>query len=162
VNPIQNPCLVLPSLSTVDGQAHAERRLDKFGMLLSGLCLIHCLCLPLLAVALPFLGSFVTDNPAIHYGFAMFAVPIGMIAFIPGYRQHHKLGILALGLLGLSLLVSALIWGEHWEHQLTILGGLCLVTAHVYNYKSLNRCQCSCSGHAEPIVVHCCGSTHSH
>lgn len=80
----------------------------------------------------------------VHLGLLTLVVPLGMVAWIVGYRRHKAAGILWLGLAGLGLLVSALLIGHHlWdgrgEQVMTVAGSMCMVSAHLWNRR---RCRC--------------------
>jgi hypothetical protein len=118
---------------------------DKIGLGLSGLCLVHCLLLPVAVSSLPWLGI-VFEDEWVHLVIAAIAIPVAFIAFIPGFLKHHLKSVLFLGLMGVVLLMLGSIGhdlvGEDTAHWLTICGGVALVSAHIANFK-LNSC---CSG----------------
>lgn len=118
---------------------------DKIGLGLSGLCLVHCLLLPIAVSSLPWLGI-VFEDEWVHLVIAAIAIPVAFIAFIPGFLKHHLKSVLFLGLMGVVLLMLGSIGhdtvGEDNAHWLTICGGVALVSAHIANFK-LNSC---CSG----------------
>lgn len=119
---------------------------DKIGFSLSGLCLIHCLLLPLFVASLPWLGK-VVDDERVHLLFAAVTVPVALIAFIPGYFRHRHASILVLGMLGaLGLLLGSVghdLVGHKLAHPFTILGGFFLVIAHIRNLRAAPVC---CAG----------------
>jgi hypothetical protein len=119
---------------------------DKIGVSLSGLCLIHCLVLPLVAAVMPWLGGVIEDE-RIHLLFAAVTVPVALIAFIPGYLRHRRRSVLALGLVGAALLLLGSVGhdvvGHDWEHTVTVLGGMSLVAGHLLNFRLREIC---CNG----------------
>ncbi len=119
---------------------------DKLGITLSGLCAIHCLITPFLAVAIPVLGE-TFEQPWVHILMAVFVVPVGLFAFYSGYNHHKKKGLTALGVAGLGMvgvgLLAPISGINLFGHDfITITGSLCLVVAHV-----LNRRACLCHRH---------------
>lgn len=121
-------------------------RWDKVGVALSGLCAIHCLVTPLLALAVPVLGE-MFEQPWVHILMALFVVPVGLFAFYSGYRHHKKKYILAMGCVGLALVGAGLSspfigLGFSGHDVLTISGSIFLITAH-----TLNRRACLCHQH---------------
>lgn len=129
-------------------------RLDALGVIASTLCVVHCVSLPLIITLVPVLGStqlaWETDCAASPFDFWIHAtllsavVPIGITAWLLGYRRHHDVGVLFLGFVGVAFLIAALIIGHHWmegqgERLLTIAGSIAMVSAHL-----LNRRQCRC------------------
>jgi hypothetical protein len=119
---------------------------DKWGMFFSSLCALHCLITPLLVLSLPFLGE-AFENPWVHIGMAIFVVPVGTYAFWSGFKHHKKIGLLVMGLVGVTLVGGASIaphsWIDFFGHNVvTIFGSCLLVLAHF-----LNRRACLCHRH---------------
>lgn len=110
---------------------------DAAAIGLSALCMIHCLALPLLAAALPFLGL-LTDAPWVHWVFAATAAPLAAWSLsrpmIDGRRNWRMLSLAAVGVL--LLLLAAAEWPSHeLETLVTTAGGLVLATAHGLNWR---------------------------
>lgn len=108
-------------------------RLDRLAVLLSGLCLLHCLALPLLLAGLPVLGGLGGE----HFHVQMLAVvlPVSVVAFALG---HRSLRIIGLGAIGLSLLVvgGTIVhagFGAFADTVFTVAGALILACAHFFN-----------------------------
>lgn len=88
-------------------------------------------------------------SPHTHLLLATILIPIAMISLIPGYRRHKRLRAMALGLSGLTLLTSALLYdhfvtGQHdcaQHFHLTtgsvthFLGSILLVSSHILNIR---------------------------
>jgi hypothetical protein len=104
INPPPFPSLRATPLS--NDHATKIRRRDAVGMLISFLCLVHCLVAPLLIAAVPALGLGFLAVDGIHVAFAIAVLLAAVVALIPGYRQHHKLSVLGLG--GAGVLAVAL------------------------------------------------------
>ncbi|MNT43160.1 MerC mercury resistance protein [compost metagenome] len=135
----------------VDHKAHDEfeektATWDKWGIFFSTLCAIHCLLTPLLVLTLPVLGE-AFENPWVHFGLALFVVPVGLFAFWSGYKHHKKAALLALGILGVFLVGGASLAPhsliDSLGGELLIIFGSCLlILAHF-----LNRRACLCHRH---------------
>lgn len=97
------------------------------------LCLIHCAGLPLLLAAMPALSRVLDLPESLHLWLLGFAVP----ALLLGFRQHRAWLPLALGAAGLALLTAgALLFdGGRLETVATVAGSLCLIAAHVGNWR---------------------------
>jgi hypothetical protein len=108
---------------------------DSLAISLSGLCLVHCLVLPMLALSLPFLGVF-ADAEWIHWLFVALAAPVSMLA-LAGGSSRRSWGLLTTALIGLGLLVAgAAGWPDHdWETGLTVAGGVVLASVHLINWR---------------------------
>lgn len=103
----------------------------------SALCLIHCAGLPLLLAALPALSKLIALPDSFHVWVLGFAVPTSGAALFLGYRGHRAWSPLFAGGIGLaSLSAGALVLlGGPFETPVTIAGSLCLVSAHVANWR---------------------------
>jgi hypothetical protein len=113
------------------------RALDASAISLSALCLVHCLALPALALALPFVGAW-AQAEWVHVIFIALAAPIALLALMDWRaRRPHAWPLIALAGLGLGLmLVGALGFpSAAWERPLTVMGGVLLATAHVLNWR---------------------------
>lgn len=131
------------TLISTENPEDKNDRLDQVGMLISTLCAIHCVATPLLVFSVPML-AYSFHHPLFHIGIAALVVPVGVWAFWRGYRRHHRKDILALGVLGLSVVGLAAVLPHAWMHiightPLTILGSAVLILAHW-----LNRRSCLC------------------
>ena len=114
-------------------------RLDRFGVLLSGLCMIHCLA-GLFLVGVLGLGGGVLLNPEIHHIGLVLAIAIGAATIGMGaLRRGHRLP-LVLGVAGLSLMTAAVMVGHGSAESVLTIGGVLLVaSAHVINMRR-NSC----------------------
>ncbi len=112
-----------------------RRRLDSVGVILSGLCMVHCVA-GLFLIGVLGVGGGVLLDPAIHRFGLIAALVVGAATIGMGALRHgHKLP-LAIGSAGLSLMAAAVITGHGpAEAILTILGVLLVATAHVVNIR---------------------------
>ena len=103
----------------------------------SALCLIHCAGLPLLLAALPTLSSLIPIPESFHVWVLAFAVPTSALALATGWRHHRRAYPLMIGAVGLALLAigALLLLGGRWETPVTIMGSLCLASAHIANWR---------------------------
>ena len=110
--------------------------LDGAAVFLSGLCLVHCLALPLVVTGVPFLAQFADSH--LHYQVLVAVVPLSVFALGIGFRRHRDARILAGGACGLLLLiVGATVahtqLGLLADRLFTVAGSLTLATAHWKN-----------------------------
>ena len=111
-------------------------RLDRAGVLLSGLCMIHCLA-GLLLVGVLGLGGEVLLSPAIHRVGLALAVVIGAITLGMGVIRHGQRAPLLIGGAGLALMASAVIVQHGAGEALLTIAGVCLVAiAHIRNLRA--------------------------
>ena len=117
--------------------AHAPARTgDAVAISLSGLCLAHCLILPLTAGFLPLLGAWAEAEWA-HWAFVAAAAPVSFWTLARSNRKRLSALTVGLALLGLVLLVAgAAGYPDHdWETAQTVAGGLSLAAAHLINWR---------------------------
>jgi MerC mercury resistance protein len=119
--------------------------LDRAAIALSGLCVLHCLAIPIVLLALPFLGQLAPDH--FHLQMLVVVVPVSSIALGLGFRRHRRLPVLVAGTIGLMLLFVGGTWihneiGVVADRIATIAGSLFLASAHFYNSR-FSRCHSS-------------------
>ena len=113
----------------------SNRLPDALAVGISGLCLAHCLALPVLAMAFPLLGV-LSHSAWVHILFFCTAAPVSALALRGSGGWRHP-GVRAFFLLGITALAAGLPWGwpEVIEVTLTSLGGASLVAAHLLNLR---------------------------
>jgi hypothetical protein len=117
--------------------------MDKCAIMLSFLCVIHCLVLPLLLVVLPSLGVWQLDNEAFHTWLLIAVIPVSLYALTAGVKKHRQYRFLLIGATGIMLLIFAALLGhdligESGEKILTLLGATLVAIAHWANF---GRCK---------------------
>ena len=115
--------------------ASSNRLPDALAVGISGLCLAHCLALPVLAMVFPLLGA-LSHSAWVHILFFCTAAPVSALALMRTGGWRHP-GVRAFFLLGITALAAGLPWGwpEVIEVTLTCLGGASLVAAHLLNLR---------------------------
>ncbi len=113
-----------------------RNRLDGLGVMLSGLCMIHCLA-SLLLVSLLGLGGEVLLSPVIHRVGLVLAILVGAVTIGIGVRRHGQRGPLVIGACGIALMACAVVV-KHGpiEAALTIAGVALVATAHIRNLRA--------------------------
>ena len=112
-----------------------RNRLDRVGVLLSGLCALHCLA-GLLMVAGLGLGGEVLLAPAIHRIGLALAIAVGSVTLAMGVAKHGDPVPLQVGATGIGLMALALFVGHgNLEAVLTMLGVGLLAWAHLRNLR---------------------------
>ncbi len=110
---------------------------DRFGVGLSGLCLVHCALTPLVWMALPLWATAEPLHGLVHPLLAVFVTPVTLWAVWHGYRTHGRLRAPVLLGVGLGTLLAA-EWmghsaGPHAEIGLALLGSGLLIGGHFAN-----------------------------
>jgi hypothetical protein len=125
---------------TQQSRFKARPAADGWAMALSGLCLVHCLALPAIALAAPAALGLERLHWEFHALFLIVAVGLTLAAFLPG-RMHgveiaRSRRAFALAAAGLSLMGLALIGPFHaHERVLTTAGVVLLAGAHALNWR---------------------------
>ena len=110
-------------------------RLDRVGMLLSGLCALHCVLSIVLVSALGLGGQALLD-PAIHEIGLVLAVLVGAVTLGIGAARHGQRGPLVLGGTGVALMGMALFVGHGLPEAVLTIAGVALVAyAHIRNLR---------------------------
>ncbi|MEM6556912.1 MAG: MerC domain-containing protein [Pseudomonadota bacterium] len=113
-----------PGATVVDGSA----------IVLSSLCLIHCLALPLLSAILPVAGVW-AEAEWLHKTFVIAAIPFSLIG-LSSKRLTVPIGILIASGIGF-LLLGAFVESLHdYETQLTVIGALLLASGHALRWSN--------------------------
>lgn len=119
----------------VDTLLQLRERLDRVGIVLSGLCAVHCLA-GLVLVTVMGLGGGVLLDPSIHRVGLAVALIVGGATIGIGAWRHGRILPLALGTCGLSLMGLALWTGHSAYEAVLTIGGVGLVAmAHVINMR---------------------------
>ena len=118
-----------------DAMIQIRDRLDRFGVLLSGLCALHCLAGLLLVAGLG-LGGDLLLAPSIHRVGLALAIGVGGITLAMGVIRHRDPVPLQVGAGGIALMAVALFAGHGTvEAVLTIAGVALLGWAHLRNLR---------------------------
>ncbi|MEE3306078.1 MAG: MerC domain-containing protein [Pseudomonadota bacterium] len=119
---------------------------DRLAMLLSSLCVVHCLLTPILLISIPALaGVSILNDETFHQILLFFVLPIGVFALSLGYLHHKNKWVVFAGVFGLTLLSSPLLveWiglghevlGQYGEVTITVIASFIIVGAHLINYR---------------------------
>lgn len=116
-----------------------QPKADALAVTLSVLCILHCLLLPVIVIAMPSVGAFFFADEAFHIWMVVAVIPVSAIALYSGWKEHKLLKVAILGLIGLLTLTCAAFLGhdmlpESWELSLTVIGTLFITSAHIWNY----------------------------
>lgn len=116
-----------PSSSTLDASAIG----------LSGLCLIHCLALPVLTAVLPVAGV-LAEAEWIHKLLVLLALPVSGLVIWTGLRTERNAVFIGCVVAGLALLIGAAFFEvlHDVETPLTVAGAGLLASAHGYRFAS--------------------------
>ena len=109
------------------------RRLDRFAITLSGLCLVHCLASAVLLGLLSAAGR-ALGNPLIHEIGLSLAMVLGALALGRGIVEHGFMMPSAVGAVGLGVMAGALTLSHDGSEALyTVIGVAILALGHELN-----------------------------
>ena len=107
--------------------------LDRMAILLSGLCVVHCLATATVLAVLSAAGGLLSAS-WIHEAGLGLAVLLGAVALGRGVLAHGRLLPLAIGALGLAMMAGALMMPHGGAETLwTVLGVSVLAVGHHLN-----------------------------
>jgi hypothetical protein len=129
------------------------RRLDAFGVLMSGICAVHCVVVALFLAAVPLAGATLLADPRVESLFVASALVIGLISLGLGFWRVHRderpMILFAIGALFLLTVRPALAQTPVLEAAVVVLAAGAIITGHLWNRRLLH-------------VHAACGTGHSH
>lgn len=110
-------------------------RLDRVGVLLSALCLLHCVAGLVIVAGLGLGGGMLLD-PAIHRWGLVLATLIAAVAIGVGAVRHRRAAPFVVAMTGLSFMGGALAVGHGADEAiLTVIGVVLVAAGHVLNLR---------------------------
>ena len=111
--------------------------LDRLGMAVSGLCIVHCLTSAIALAVLASAGGMLVDH-RIHAIGLVLAIVLGIVALGRGIVEHGFMMPAAIGGLGLGVMAGALsLPHDSGEVMYTILGVAILALGHDLNRRAV-------------------------
>ena len=122
---------------------------DRLAMTLSFACILHCLFMPAFLITSLTFASIEFSDELLLYSILFLAIPVSLFALLSGKKNHNNNLIFIVGILGLTVLFSALFsegnfYGFPLETLLTIIGSMIVITAHYKNYQICQQLDCDC------------------
>ena len=119
--------------------ANAARNgmMDRVGIAVSGLCLVHCLASAIFVAMLASAGGLLLD-PIVHEVGLVFAIALGILALGRGVVEHGFMMPSAVGGLGLGVMSGSMML-EHggWSTVYTVIGVMILALGHDLNRRAV-------------------------
>jgi membrane protein insertase Oxa1/YidC/SpoIIIJ len=112
-----------------------QKTLDKIGIGLSSLCLIHCLIFPVLLIFFPIINvtNFI-DEKYFHLILVTLVIPTALISLLIGCLKHRNFWVMLPAAFGLGFLLTGILVHDI-EKIATVIGGVLLAFSHWKNYK---------------------------
>ena len=119
-----------------DRVLNVDSLLDRAAIALSGLCLVHCLTLPLIVAGVPLLAQFGGNH--LHAQVLIVVLPVSLFAFALGFRRHGNKAVVVSGLAGALLLLLGATFvhdnlGLAADRMTTVAASLMLAASHYVN-----------------------------
>ncbi|QZH76419.1 MAG: MerC domain-containing protein [Erythrobacter sp.] len=110
-------------------------RLDRAGILLSALCVLHCIAGLVLVAGLGLGAGFLLD-PVVHKVGLLLATLVAGVAIGIGAVRHRRAGPFVVAMMGLSFMGGALAVGHGAEEVvLTVIGVGLVAAGHLLNLR---------------------------
>ena len=121
---------------------------DRFGVVTSALCVIHCLFTPVFVSYTAVAAHFLPADESVHRTLAVLVTCFGVFAVFAGFRRHRRRRVLALVITGLLLITAAAWFGDKFpshicEVAVTFFGSSLIIAAHRLNHTFCQACQCT-------------------
>jgi len=123
------------------------KKLDNISIWLSGLCVFHCLALPIITIGIPLFGEFFDGH--YHAIMLFLIIPISAIALFRGFHNHRRILISIIGFFGVLMILigGTFIHSEYSalvDSLFTISGSIILALAHFLNNRAGHYHSVSC------------------
>ena len=110
---------------------------DRLAVMVSGLCLVHCVSTIAFVAILSSAGGMLLD-PLVHEIGLGIAIALGLFTLGRGVMDHGYIMPVAIGSLGLGIMMGAITLGHDGGQEIlyTMLGVGLLALAHDLNYRA--------------------------
>ncbi|MEM7661476.1 MAG: MerC domain-containing protein [Pseudomonadota bacterium] len=114
----------------------SSRSTDAMAVGLSGLCLLHCLALPMVVSFSPVFA--LASEEWVHGVLAVAASIVSLSVMVAGRSGRKSASFISLAALGMALLLAAAFLEplHDYETLLTVVGASALALAHVMRWRS--------------------------
>lgn len=116
---------------------------EKLGVFLSMLCAIHCLALPIVLFAAPYLASSFAFSVKMEWILVLISFGMALLLLWQDYLKHRKpMPLYFLGLGVFIKVVDTLVGVRSIEWIFGLSLGVFITLAYWYNYKHKTACTC--------------------
>jgi hypothetical protein len=118
---------------------------DRLAIVLSTICIVHCLALPVVVALVPVLAlTWGLTDANFHALMLWFVVPTSVLGFAFGYHAHRGAAIVLTGAAAIAVLAFVALWGHGvWtfatETAVSVAASVVLATAHWRNFRAVRR-----------------------
>lgn len=124
-----------------------SQRLDTIAIAVSGLCMVHCIAVPIALALFPLVALGIGSEHHAHGLMLWIALPVSALGLTLGTLRHRRVHVLYVGAAAMALLAFASTWGHdnldvHRESALMIVASALLAAVHVWNFRIVRRRAC--------------------
>lgn len=117
---------------------------DRVAILLSTICIVHCLAMPFVIALLPVTALAFGGDGHFHSLMLWLVVPTSILGFGLGVRVHRRAGIVVVGGLAVVGLAVTALWGHSlWQPSVEVAvnvgASVLLAAAHWRNFREVRR-----------------------
>ena len=122
-----------------------SRYFDRVAIVLSTVCIVHCLTIPVVVAVLPVLAlTWGLTDAHFHTFMLWFVVPTSVLGFAFGYHAHRGAAIVLLGAVAIAVLAFVAlrahgVWTAPAETAVNVAASLLLAVAHWRNFRAVRR-----------------------
>ena len=121
-----------------------QKNFDRFAIILSGLCAVHCIAVPLAVSLFPFLSLSLehgddTHELLFHQIIVFIIIPTSLIALSTGFITHKRWLPTVIATVGLVILLIPALFNHDDEIIITLLGGCIHAIGHVLNAQATRQ-----------------------
>lgn len=134
--------------------------LDKVGMVLSSLCLVHCFLVPVVLIAFPaFKTTFFADCASFHFWFGFLVLSVVVFSFGPTlFKKNTSRQPFFIACIGSAMIFISAYYhlhipltflgnlGNHidLDHAVSMIGSSIIIFAHYLRIKESKKCCSTC------------------
>jgi len=115
--------------------------MHKVGFILSVLCAIHCLSIPIILAFLPSFAELLHLNLWLEIILILVIFLIGFWVFVKDFKSHHNKMPMIIFTIGLIIIIGTHFIQTNFQTLLSVIGGVFLVAAHIKNW-TLHKKDC--------------------
>lgn len=117
---------------------------DRVAIVLSTICIVHCLAMPFVVALLPVAAFAIGGDGHFHSLMLWFVVPTSVLGFGLGLRVHRRFDIVAMGAVAIAALAATALWGHsQWDPSVEVVvnvaSSVLLAAAHWRNFREVRR-----------------------
>lgn len=115
--------------------------MHQFSFILSVLCAIHCLTLPIIISVLPTVSQFLHLNLWLEVLMLVVIFLTGFLVFFKDLKIHKHYLPMVIFIIGLIVVILNHLYVSNYTTLISIIGGILLISSHIINWR-LHKLSC--------------------